>query len=92
MIPTWGTQEMFDTLRDTDSDALTMDGMDEAIIGIVEQAGRELVLYSYTKLINVLVRQGMTTEEAEEWYVFNMTGYMGDSTPVVLTINVEPDK
>jgi hypothetical protein len=42
--------------------------------------------YDYEKVIAALELQGMTNDEALEWYDFNIAGaYVGDLTPMVLT-------
>jgi hypothetical protein len=65
-------------------DLLTLDGFDEAVVGIVERAGLLAVCYNRTKIINILMRD-MNYEEAMEYYEFNILGaYMGEHTPVYL--------
>jgi hypothetical protein len=65
-------------------DLLTIDGFDEAILGVVERAGLLAVCYDRNKIINILMRD-MNQEEAWEYYEYNILGaYMGDSTPVYL--------
>jgi hypothetical protein len=66
---------------------LTADGLDEAIIGTVSSYGQEdSVLYSLQKIIDILVeRDGMTPEEALEFYNFNIIGsYVGPGMPTFL--------
>jgi len=70
-----------------DDDLLKMDGYDDCIVGLVEQFGRPpIVCYDRCKVIAQLVTDsGMTEEEAEEWYEFNMLGSgMGEYTPCFL--------
>lgn len=59
---------------------------DEAIIGITERAdGVSVVAYDRQRVIEVLMRMsdGMTLDEAEEYYYFNTVGsWVGDMTPV----------
>jgi hypothetical protein len=65
-------------------DLLTIDGFDEAVIGIVERAGLLAVCYDRNKIIQILMRD-MNYEEAFEYYEFNILGaYMGEYTPVYL--------
>jgi hypothetical protein len=65
-------------------DLLTLDGFDEAVIGVVERAGLLAVCYDRNKIISILMRD-MNQEEAWEYYEFNILGaYMGESTPVYL--------
>jgi hypothetical protein len=76
-----------EAIMDMNDKALTADGLDEAIIGIVSGAAREpVLLYSEEKVIDILmVRDGMSYEEAVEYYEFNIIGaYMGTGTPLFL--------
>lgn len=68
---------------------MTMDGYDDCIVGIVEQFGRPpIVCYSLPKVIQKLMADGMSEEEAEEFWSYNQIGaYVGDSTPCFLTPN-----
>lgn len=61
--------------------------MDEAIVGLVAAFGKEpVVCYDREKVIEILMRDGMSDEEAEEFFDFNIAGaYMGDATPVFIT-------
>ena len=66
---------------------LTADGLDEAIMGTVSSYGQEdSVLYSLQKIIDILVeRDGMTQEEALEFYDFNIIGaFVGPGMPTFL--------
>lgn len=66
-------------------DVMTIDGYDDAIIGVVERIGLEVVCYDLDKVIEILMKQGMNEEDAWEWYQFNMVGsWVGDKTPVFL--------
>lgn len=76
------------TLSHENPAALTMDGFDEAIVGIGRRCGcPSLAIYDYNKIIMVLERS-MTREEAMEYYEHNIAGsYMGDNTPIVVTLD-----
>jgi hypothetical protein len=72
-------------LKEEYPDVMTMDGYDDAIIGVVERIGLEVVCYDLDKVIEILMKQGMNEEDAWEWYQFNMVGsWVGDKTPVFL--------
>jgi hypothetical protein len=72
------------TISEEYPDLLTIDGFDEAVIGVVERAGLLAVCYDRNKIINILMRD-MNQEEAWEYYEYNILGaYMGESTPVYL--------
>lgn len=67
--------------------AIILDGLDDAIIGIVENFGSgPKILYSKEKILEILQsRDLMTLEEAIEFYSFNILGlYAGEQNPVFL--------
>lgn len=68
--------------------ALTMDGFDEAIIGIGRRCGcPTLAVYDYHKVIEIL-QKSMSHDEAIEYYDHNIAGaYMGENTPIIVTID-----
>jgi len=67
-------------------DLVYFDGLDEAIVGIVEiHSLPRRVCYNYDKCIEIFVNQGMTYEEASEWMSHNVTtAYVGDNTPAFI--------
>ena len=67
--------------------AVLLDGLESAIIGIVEEFGNSpRILYSKNKILNILSeRDGMTWSEAEEFYDYNILGlYAGEQNPIFL--------
>ena len=76
-----------DDINEQAEGAIILDGLDTAIIGIVEEFGNgPRILYSKEKIIDILVeRDGMTSEEAIEYYDFNILGlYAGEQNPIFL--------
>ena len=69
-------------------EALFADGFDEALIGIGVIFNRSLATYDMRKCIDILIkRDGMTEEEAVEYFEFNVTGsYVGENTPVFVEL------
>lgn len=66
---------------------LLMDGFDEAIIGWSQRMNEPmLAVYSYFKMVKLLVnRDGMSIEEAEEYIDFNCHGaWVGEQTPIIV--------
>ena len=63
--------------------ALVMDGYDDCIVGVCHRFGQEpIVAYSYEKVINKLIADGMSHEEAVEWFEYNQIGaWVGERTP-----------
>ena len=64
-------------------DILLMDGYDDCVVGVVEQFGRPpIVCYDRELIIRKLMEDGMTQEEAEEFFEFNQIGaWVGERTP-----------
>jgi hypothetical protein len=68
-----------------DEDIILADGMEEAFIGIATQFNTSMAIYDVKKCIRGLINEGMTSEEAEEWFSFNTQGaYVGENTPAFL--------
>lgn len=70
------------------TDLLKMDGFDDCMVGICERFGMEAVLaYDRDKVIAKMVGDGMTVDEAEEFFEYNQIGaWMGERTPVFVTL------
>ncbi|KVP75111.1 hypothetical protein [Burkholderia ubonensis] len=60
--------------------------MDDAIVGLVSGCGKEpVVCYDRAKVIEILMKDGMDAEEAEEFFSVNIEGaYMGEGTPMFI--------
>jgi hypothetical protein len=68
-----------------DDDLLYADGLLGAVIGIATRAdGLRVVAYSVDRIIEVLMkRDGMSEEEAHEFYEFNIAcAWVGEKTPI----------
>lgn len=65
-----------------DTEFLTIHGFDSCVIGLDETSDR--LIYSVRLIIETLmIRDGMTCEEAEDYYIFNIeNAYMGELTPI----------
>jgi hypothetical protein len=77
-------------ISEINPDALVCDGFDDAIIGMAERINLgPVVAYSVSKIIDIMVeRDGMSYEEALEFYDYNIVGsWMGENTPVFITTN-----
>jgi hypothetical protein len=72
-------------------DLLFCDGLDEALIGVCHRFGQEPVaLYDRGKIIEILMRDSMTWEEAEEYFGYNVIGaWVGDRTPAFADLATE---
>jgi hypothetical protein len=75
--------------------AILLDGLESAIVGIVEEFGNgNRVLYSKQKILNILQeRDLMTMGEAEEFYDYNILGlYADEQNAVFLDLEITPIK
>lgn len=65
----------------SDEELLIADGFDDAIIGVDDANIR--VVYDVFKIISILIQDGMSTDEAFEFYEYNILGaYVGEKTPL----------
>ncbi len=87
------TPEQRDEIFELYPDTLRMDGYDESIIGIAERFGMDTVIaYDKNKVLAVLQAQGMSEDEAWEFFYFNQVGaWLGDTTPVFVTVFSDED-
>lgn len=74
-------------ISEWNENALLCDGFDEAIIGIAERINLgPVVAYDIEKILEILMeRDGMSYEEAHEYFTFNIIGaWMGEFTPIFI--------
>jgi hypothetical protein len=77
--------EILEDLCEHFPDLLLADGVEDALMGIVDGASRQPVAaYDYAKCLKILIEgDGMSEDEAEEYMSFNVTdAYVGDLTPM----------
>lgn len=82
------TEEEIIEIGEMNPEAYMCDGFDEAIIGMAERINLGPVFaYSTEKIIQILMdRDGMTYEEALEFFNYNILGsWVGELTPVFIT-------
>lgn len=74
--------EAIEDICGPDDMPLKADGFDEAIIGL--NLNNLSLIYDHEKIIVILMeRDGMTREEAYEFFDYNILGaYVGDRTPI----------
>ena len=70
-----------------DSVALIMDGYDDCIAGVLQRCGMPLIgVYDKEKVIQKLMDDGATFDEAHEFFEYNQLGaWMGEGTPAFIT-------
>jgi hypothetical protein len=60
---------------------LKADGFDDAVIGVDMFSMR--LIYSKSKVIEILINEGLSEEDALEHFSFNIEGaYVGEKTPI----------
>ena len=71
-------------LADLNPEALLADGFDRALAGIGYRCGLgPIAIYDRGRCIEILMEDGMTETQAEEFFSFNVEGaYMGEGTPL----------
>ena len=75
-------EELVEQLEENES--LLADGYEAALIGITEGAN-PVAVYNSDLCVECLMKQGMTREDAVEWFYYNTIGaYAGEKTPVFL--------
>ena len=58
--------------------AMTADGLDEAIVGLLQIDGFPVIAYSSERVVRILMdRDSMTRDEALEFFAFNIEGAVG---------------
>lgn len=78
-------KEKLDEHIGDDYSILLADGLDEAFIGIGWQFNTPLAVYDRDKCMEILESQGMTPEEAQEYFYYNTQGaYVGEQTPIFI--------
>ncbi len=84
--------DIVSTLEELNPEAIMYDGFDEALVGIIARCSTEpLALYDREKCIKLLVDKGLTREQAEEYFCFNVEGcWAGPNTPFIASFNLDP--
>ncbi len=76
----WNKEELWEQL--VDNECLLADGFDEAVIGITFGVNA-VAVYSVSKVLDILVDEGMSMEDAIEHFEYNIAGgYVGEKTPM----------
>lgn len=70
-----------------DAQLVFIDGHDDAIMGMAERDGEWLVVYDVGKILKLLrIRDGMTREDAHEFYAYNIAGAgVGAQSPIFVS-------
>ena len=75
---------MRDLIANSNPDAIVLEGHDNAIIGVGSSFGMsDRAVYSVPAILENLKEMGMTEEEAEEYFDFNiLCAYAGEDMPI----------
>ncbi|CAB4144142.1 hypothetical protein UFOVP460_19 [uncultured Caudovirales phage] len=76
-----------DFLMEMTDEVVIADGLSDAFVGLAQTGseGKTVAVYDSVKIIGILMEQGMTQDEAVEYYEYNILGaYVGDATPIYL--------
>lgn len=78
--------DIFEMYPDQEFIFLEGEEMDEALIGVCRRFGQpDILAYDLEKVLDIFVDQGMTREEAVEFFEFNTIGaWVGDLTPAFI--------
>lgn len=86
--------DCIDHLDQTEEEYLRLEpreDFDPCVVGLVRQFNTTFLLYSTQRILEMFMQQGMTYEEATEYFEFNTVGaWMGPRTPLFLQDHFEP--
>lgn len=80
-------QKHREILSEIDDNIVLYDGYEDALVGFAERFGElPIAVYDRTKCLKILQDDGMSKEEAYEWFSHNTLGACyGKNTPVFIT-------
>ena len=74
---------MREWIDETFEEVVVADGFDGALIGVASGCGRpDTAIYDAAQCIEILMRDGMDAEEAEEYFSVNVTGAYIEGGPL----------
>ncbi len=81
--------DAIDYLAELNPEAKILTGMDDCCVGTHEGEEGTVAVYDYDKIIEKFMKDGMTEEEAVEFYEYNTVRalpYMGKHAPIIITL------
>lgn len=80
--------------KNTRANIFKLDGFEDCYLGLGEAYGEQpRLIYDYKKIIESLEKEGMSEDEAREFYDFNIIGsYLGEKMPIFLVNDVSLDE
>lgn len=77
-------------LEELSEDIIILDDFNEAVLGMVSSFEGPRVVYNLKTILEILQKDGMSREEALEYFNFNILGaYIGPQNPVFLDIELQ---
>lgn len=76
-----------DFLMEMTDEVVIADGLSDAFVGLAQVGSKSktVAVYDSVKIIRILIEQGLTQDEAVEYYEYNILGaYVGEATPIYL--------
>tara|TARA_R100000234_G_scaffold31116_1_gene18312 strand:+ start:1308 stop:1766 length:459 start_codon:yes stop_codon:yes gene_type:complete len=86
------SEEIAAYLEEMNPEALMYEGFEDALVGFASRCSTQpLALYDRGKCIDILVDSGMSPEDAEEYFAYNVEGcWAGPNTPLIAAFCLEP--
>jgi hypothetical protein len=78
---------IIEIVKNHNSEAVIIDGFDQAIIGYTQSNPSFCIVYDIEKCISILVEFGMSLEDAVEYFDSNFLGaYIGENNPIFVSL------
>jgi len=85
MITFKSVNKIVEFLNDQSPDTFMIDGYEGALLGVVENFHGYVCVYDKEKILRSLRNDGLSHDEAEEYFDFNIRGaYMGELSPTYI--------
>ena len=77
-------------VSEEEAEVIVPDELDGAFVGIAGEDSSPRAVYSIEKSIKILMEDGMSEEEATEYFWYNVAGTKGDNMPLFInTPNID---
>jgi len=78
--------DFWENMTDWNPEAIRFDNFDQALVGMITIGPNPpIAVYDRDRCIAILMRDGMSHDDAEEYFSYNTeTGYFGPGTPAIL--------
>lgn len=78
-------EDIIERLKKENPNALMLNNLNEAIIGIGKRNDKKVLKYSFDKIIKILMnKEKMSYNDALDWFYFNIeNAFMGENTPII---------